>query len=153
MWVTRSISASGRAARRNSSSVEHAWRVLAGDGEDGAVALGDAVGAVADRLDRRQVAVLVEDLGQLGDLGGEAALAGQAGRGALDAVVAPVLEGAGDRAGRHVAEQLVGQLAVGPREQRLGGRGDAVDPLAAALLARAPGPPRRPAAARPRRAR
>jgi hypothetical protein len=46
-------------------------RMLAGDGEDGAVVLGDAEDAARSTLDVGDVAVLVEDARQLGDLGGE----------------------------------------------------------------------------------
>src|SRR5579884_2260456 len=96
--------------------------VAAGHPEDGAVVLGDAPGAVVQSLEVGQVSVLVEDAGQLGDLAGEV-VAGQPGPGRLGAAPAATLEGVVDELGgslREVAQQLVGQLAVGRRKQTVG---------------------------------
>ena len=59
--------------------------------EDRAVVLGDAIGASVERGEVREVPVLVEDAGQLGDTFGEAA-AGEARARALDAALPPALE-------------------------------------------------------------
>ncbi len=139
MWVTRSMSASGRAARRNSSSVEQASGCSratakiaqfrsAMRNEPSASSSGAARYPSSSRI-----------FASSRDLGGEGGLAIETGSGRLDAVVSAVLERAGHRGRGQVAEQLVGQLAVGAGEQRLGSGGYPVAALGPPLLAGRPG--------------
>ena len=74
-----------------------------GHGEDGAVVLGDAPAAVGEPLGLGQVAVLVEDGGQRGDLLVEGEVRG-AGQGAGDAPPASLLEELVDLAGARTAQ-------------------------------------------------
>ncbi len=109
--------------------------VLAGHVQDGAIELGDPPGRGVDLFAVGQVAVLVQDAGQLANL----VVKGPALEplpGPLLALPAPAHESLGHE-GRvgllNEAEQLVGQLPVALREQALGGRGQAIPPA---------GPPR-----------
>jgi hypothetical protein len=104
-----------------------------GDFQDGAVVLDDPPGAVVRPLDAGQIAVLVEDAGQLVDPGIER-LPGEAFPRPLDPSLAAPIEQPVDHGGLlglHAVEQLVGQLPVGLREQVLGGRGRDVEELRA----------------------
>ena len=74
-----------------------------GDGEDGAVVLGDPPAAVGERLRLGQVAVLVEDGGQRGDLLVEGEVGGPRER-AGDAALAALLEELVDLGGVRAAE-------------------------------------------------
>ena len=141
MWVTRSIvglRAARRGGTRARSSTPAGARGRRRRWRSCARRCGSAPSPTGST--RRQVAVLVEDLAPARRPWRRSSPA------AASRARAPSMRSsrrcsnaAVDGAGRDVAEQLVGQLAVGPREQRLGGRGDAVDPLAAALLARRAG--------------
>ena len=74
-----------------------------GDGEDGAVVLGDPPAAVGQPLGLGQVAVLVEDGGQRGDLLVEGEVGGPGER-AGDASLAPLLEELVDLGGARAAQ-------------------------------------------------
>src|SRR5207245_6639126 len=75
--------------------------VTLGDGPDGAVVLDDSVEAGRDLLVAGEVAVLVEDPRELGDLGAQTPLGGEAGPSGLDAVFAAP------------GEEVVDELRVG----------------------------------------
>ena len=104
---------------------------------DRTVVLDHAEEVGSDLLVRREVAVFVEDPRQLGDLRAERALAGEPRLRVRDPVLTAlgeqVLEQIGVAVG-DVAEELVGELAVGLREVVVGGGGGRV-------RERAPTPP------------
>src|SRR5258708_39357770 len=107
-----------------------------GDREDGAVVLGDPPAAVREPLRLGQVAVLVEDRGQRGDLLVKGEMRGP-GKCARDTSEAALLEELVDLRrswAAEVAEQLRREVAVAFRVERLGRRGQLVD------VARAPPP-------------
>ncbi len=106
--------------------------VASGDGGDRAVVLDDAIAVRPDRLGGRDVAVLVEDRGQLDDLGLQRPLRCQPALGVGDARVAAAGEEPVDGGGVlvvEIAEQLVGERAVRLREQRVGELGGRVRQL------------------------
>ena len=97
--------------------------------QDGAVVLGDAPAAVGQALGFGQVAVLVEDGGQGGDLLVEGEVGG-AREGAGDPAPTPLLEELVDRArvgSAQVPEQLGREVAVALGVERLGRRRQLVD--------------------------
>jgi len=103
--------------------------VALGDGEDGAVVLDDAPGAVVRDLHVGEIPVLVEDASQLGDAGGER-FAGKAVLGLLEAAAGAPFEDAAQQGGVsvfHVLEQFGGERSVRPREQELAVFGQAVE--------------------------
>ena len=124
--------AHGRSRQRLADEGELAGarlREAVGDGEDGAVVLGDPPAAVVEALRLGQVAVLVEDGGQRGDLlvEGEVCRPGQR---AGDPPLASLLEELVDLArarSAQVAEELGGEVAVALRIEGLGRRRQLVD--------------------------
>jgi hypothetical protein len=108
--------------------------VLTGDIEDGAVELGYTPEAVGHLLGAGQVAILVEDGGELGH-GGVEPQASQTGLGPAPALVRPPGKGFADEPRPCLldeAQELVSELSVAFRKERLGRRGQAVPATRAA---------------------
>ena len=107
--------------------------VLEGDGEDGAVVLGDDEGAVVAALEIGEVAVLVEDAGDDADLLVEGETGGALPR-PLQAAGSAAVEDAGEEGGvlvLDVLEELVGEVDVVAGEEGVTGGGEGVEVLRA----------------------
>ena len=121
-----------------------------GHGEDGAVVLGDAPAAVGQALGLGQVAVLVEDGGQRGDLlvEGQVRRARQRAGDAPPPALLEELVDLGRVRAAEVAQQLGREVAVALRVEGLGGRPSARR-RAGAVLGPRPRAPRRDASRSP----
>ncbi len=111
-------------------------RVLLRDREHRAVVLHHVERVAPDALERREVAVFVEDGREFLHPSRERRLACEAPLRGRDPLVAPLCERGLDALGWHVAEELVRELAVRLREQRLRPRGQTMEPLRPAAASR-----------------
>ena len=140
MCCVRSTTALGQDGPDELDLAHARLSVASGDGGDGAVVLDDAIAVRPDRLGGRDVAVLVEDLWRARRPWPSASASGASRRsGVGDRVIAAAGEEPIDGRGVlvvEVAEQLVGERAVGLREQRVGEFGDVVRQRRAAAAGR-----------------